>query len=82
MDALNISPRDVEEFEEDSRWFYNNLRLLRSKYTGNFVAIKNKNVIATDKDLLNLIKAIEEKGENPAYIIIEFVYPEEAVILL
>lgn len=76
-------PRVLEEFEKDARWFYDNINLLRKKnLTGKFVAIKNKNVISANSDLNVVVKYIEEKGENPAYILIEFVYPEETVILL
>lgn len=76
------SPRELNEFEEDSRWFYENIGLLREKYNGKFVAIKNKNILAADKDINAVISVIAQKGENPAYIIIEFVYPEGVVILL
>lgn len=76
-------PRGLDEFEEDSRWFYKNINLLRKEgFTGKFVAIKNKSIIAGDKELDIVIKTLEERGEDPACIIIEFVYPKEAVILL
>ena len=77
------SPRGLDEFEEDSKWFYENIDLFRKrKLTGKFIAIKNKEVIAADDNFRTVVSSIEEKGENPAYIVIEFVYPEGTVILL
>ena len=83
MQSATELPRDLEEFEEDSKWFHENIGFLRKKnLTGKFVAIKNKNVIASDKDINMVIEYVEKQGENPACIIIEFVYPEGTVILL
>ncbi len=76
-------PRGMEEFEQDSRWFYENMNMLRKRnLSGKFVAIKNKNVIASGKDIEIVIKLVEKKGENPAYVVIEFIYPEGTVVLL
>ena len=73
----------MEAFEEDSRWFYKNVAFLRKKnLTGKFVAIKNKEIIASDSNLDVLIKFVERKKENPSYLVIEFVYPEGTVVLL
>ena len=76
-------PRGLKEFEEDSKWFYDNISLLRKrKFKDKFVAIKNKEVIAFSNNLNVVVSSVEKKGENPAYIVIEFVYPEETIILL
>jgi len=54
-----------------SRTYYlcfasNDLDLLRKrKLSGQFVAIKNKEVIAQGKDINLVIKQVEKKGENP-----------------
>ncbi len=83
MQSATESPGGLEEFEEDSKWFHENMGLLRKKnLTGKFVAIKNKNIIASDKNIDIVIEYVEKQGENPAYIIIEFVYPEGTVVLL
>ena len=80
---MNEAPRGLQEFEEDSKWFYENIEHLRERnLSGNFVAIKNKKVLASDKELNVVIKMIESQGENPAYVIIEFIYPEGTVVLL
>jgi len=80
---MNELPRGLQEFEEDSKWFNENIKHLREKnLSGSFVAIKNKRLLASDKELSVVIKMIESQGENPAYVIIEFIYPEGTVVLL
>ena len=74
---------NFNQFEEDSKWFYNNIELLRRKnLTGKFVAIKNKNIIDSNENIDILIKSLESKGENPSYLVIEFVHPKGTIILL
>ncbi|MBS3081455.1 hypothetical protein J4416_00775 [Candidatus Pacearchaeota archaeon] len=80
---MSESPRGLQEFEEDSKWFYENINHLREKnLSGKFVAIKNKKVLASDKEISLVIKMVESQGENPAYVIIEFIYPEGTIVLL
>lgn len=80
---MNESPRGLQEFEEDSKWFYENVDNLREKnLSGKFVAIKNKKILASDKEISIVIKMVESQGENPAYVAIEFIYPEGTVVLL
>jgi len=75
-------PKEISEFEEDSKWFYENADLLRkNKLVGKFVAIKNKEVIASDTELNKVVEEVESKGKNPSYIVIEYVYPDGTVIL-
>ena len=83
MDSKNLQlPNEINEFERDSKWFYENVELLRKKkLVGKFVAINNKEVIASGENFNMVVKLVESKGKNPAYIVIEYVYPEGTVIL-
>ncbi|MBS3092501.1 hypothetical protein J4466_03720 [Candidatus Pacearchaeota archaeon] len=83
MSSQNLQlSNEISEFEEDSKWFYENVSLLRKKnFIGKFVAIKNKEVIASGVDFNMVVKEVESKGRNPAYIVIEYVYPEGTIIL-
>lgn len=72
----------LKKFEEDSKWFHDNINKLREKFEGRFVAIKNKQPIASDKNIEIVVKAIEEQGENPSYLLIQFVYPKDFLLLL
>ena len=78
-----LQPRSMKAFEEDSKWFYENIDSLRKKnLTGKFVVIKDKEIIASDNNLEIVIKFVEQRGEDTSYLLIEFVYPEETVVLL
>ena len=83
MNSENLQlSREINEFERDSNWFYENVELLRKKkFVGKFVAINNREVIASGEDFNIVVKLVESKGKNPAYIVIEYVYPEGTVIL-
>lgn len=83
MDPKNIQlPKEIMEFERDSKWFYENIELLRKKkLAGKFVAVNNKEVIASGEDFNFVVKLIEKQGKNPACIVIEYVYPEGTVVL-
>ncbi len=75
--------QEVQVFEEDNKWFHEKVDFLRKQgFAGKFVAIKDKKVIATDKNIEVVVSTIEQQGQNPAYIVLEFVYPKETVILL
>ena len=70
------------EFEKNSEWFYNNINKLREEsFTGKFVAVKNKEPIASNQDIKKVVKILEGKGENPRFMFIEFVYPEGTTVL-
>jgi len=74
-------PRRLEEFESDTEWFYGNIEHLK-EYEGKFVAVKNHKIIASDKKVENVVNEVENLGENPSYLLIEFVHPEGTAILL
>lgn len=79
---LQVS-KEISEFESDSKWFYENVELLRKKkLVCKFVAVYNKEVIASGENFEVVVKEVEQKGKNPAYIVIEYVYPEGTIILL
>jgi len=84
MNSKSSQPlsKEINEFERDSKWFYENVDLLRKKkLVGKFVAINNKGVMASGENFNMVVKLVENKGKNPAYIVIEYVYPEGTVIL-
>jgi len=74
--------QEINEFESDSRWFYENTDLLRkNNLGGKFVAINNKEVIASGEKIEIVVKQVEKEGKNPACVVIEYVYPEGIVVL-
>lgn len=73
----------LKDFERDSQWFHEHINLMRDRgFTGKFVAIKNKNIISSEKDVDTLINSLEKNGENPSYIFIEFVHPAGFTLIL
>ncbi|MCX6742560.1 MAG: DUF5678 domain-containing protein [Candidatus Pacearchaeota archaeon] len=73
----------LKGFERDSRWFHENIDKLREQdFTDKFVAISNEKLIASDRNIDTVIKAVEKQGENPAYLFIEFVYPKGFTLFL
>jgi hypothetical protein len=73
----------LKNFEQDSEWFHNNNKeIIKRGFVNKFVAVKDKKIISSGKNLDELIKILEEKGENPSYIFIEFVYPEGFTLIL
>jgi len=79
--AVQIT-KEMTNFESDSDWFYKNIETMRKKgFIGKFVAIKKGEIIASGVDFALVVKMVENKGLNPAYVVIEFVYPEGTIIL-
>lgn len=73
----------LKDFERDSNWFYENINLIRKKgFTGKFVAVKNKRVTSSGDNIDLVISSLENNGENPSYIFIEFVHPEGFTLIL
>ena len=73
----------LKDFERDSEWFYEHTDKLRKEgFTGKFVAVKNSQPIVSDERIDIVIEKLEEKGENPSYIFIEFVHPEGFTLVL
>jgi hypothetical protein len=73
----------LHNFEDDSRWFHENINKLREKgFTDKFVAIKNARPIASGKNIDLVIKEVEAKNQNPSLVFIEFVHPKGSIIIL
>jgi len=69
-------------FEDDTIWLHNNLSSLRSKFEDNFVAVKDKGVIANGKEIQDVINILEKKNLNPSFIVIEFVHKKGVELIL
>lgn len=75
--------KEINEFEGNSRWFYENMeRLRKMNLVGKFVAVDNKEVVASGENFKEVVKELENQGKEPAYIFVEYVYPAGTVILL
>lgn len=77
MDELKL----LNSFEKSALWAESNLEELQKQYPNQYVAIKDCKVIAYDKDPKNIIKLLEERNENLALVLIQFV-PEKGLQIL
>jgi hypothetical protein len=72
----------INEMEQDNNWLDSHLEEIRKKYENKFIAIKSKNIIASSDTLDGIIKELEEDGENPAFVSIEFIHKKDFIIIL
>ena len=67
---------------ENSKWTVRNLTELIGKFPDSFVAVRNKEVIMHDKDLIKLIKRLREVLGDISDITIEHVTDKPVKLLL
>lgn len=72
----------LEKAYEDNEWFQKNYEKLKADFKNEFVAIKNKEIIAHGKNFYLVVKILKEKGEDPAIILIEFITEKGVEIIL
>jgi alkanesulfonate monooxygenase SsuD/methylene tetrahydromethanopterin reductase-like flavin-dependent oxidoreductase (luciferase family) len=75
LEALKVA-------EEDSKWFSEKYKELRTKYEGKVVAIKNKNIVGDAESVEELLDEVKKKGEDAAYILIETIPPKDVSFIL
>jgi hypothetical protein len=61
-------------------WFNANLKMLREKYDHCFVAFSNEKIIDSDANLDNLMKKLQNKGIEPANVLIEFISKAQSIL--
>jgi hypothetical protein len=72
---------EVERLEEDSAWVTQHYEKLR-KYEGKVVAVKNKTIIAVSESIEGLLKELEAKKENTAWLLLEAIPPKDVSFIL
>lgn len=72
----------LSKFEEDSKWFFENIGVLREKFEKKFVAVKDKEVIVSGNNLDNVINALKRENINPALTVIEFIHEKGHILIL
>ena len=73
---------ELKFFESDFVFFQDKKEDLRKKFLNKFVAIKNKEVIASGNSIEEVKSALESKHIDPAKTVIEFVPEEEGIMVL
>ena len=71
----------LEKLDEDSVWLNENYDAFQ-KYQGKVIAIKNKQIIAMRDTLEELLEELEKKKEDPAFLLIQAIPPENIAFIL
>ena len=58
---------------------YREQKKIKRKYSNLFIAIANKQVIATSKNVEKLVKKLRENNQEDA--LIEFIEPEDTIVV-
>jgi len=72
----NISlDQEMERFEKDMQWIYNNYETLKRQHPNEFVAVFDQQLVAHSADIEGLIKALRPQyGDRD--LAIKFIYAE------
>ena len=76
------APGSFEKFVENGRWFFNNKEGLREEYGGMFVAVYDRAVCMSDRDLTRLNSRAGAKYGANAGIVVQFVEKEEMTLVV
>lgn len=71
----------LERLDQDSIWLNAHYDEFR-KYQGKVIAIKEKQIIAVQDNMEALLEELARKNENPAFLLIEVVPPENIAFIL
>jgi hypothetical protein len=66
LEVLNQGTRDLQ-------WFHQHKKELQEKYDEQFVAIKDRRILASCRTLPELIESLKKSKQNPANVLIEYV---------
>lgn len=73
--------REIEDYTDDTLWFYDNLDSLREKYLNKFVAVRGKSVIDSHRDHRILMRKMKSSGVKTSNVQIHLVYPKNVVMM-
>ncbi|MFQ5909728.1 MAG: hypothetical protein ACE5IJ_03290 [Thermoplasmata archaeon] len=73
---------NFEHLEEDGRWIQDNFDALRKEFEGKVFAVRRKRVIASNDNVVLLVKKLEEKGEDLTQTLIESIPPRDVSFIL
>ena len=70
----------LEVSDSSLKWFKKHLNFLKEQYDQNFIAIEDSKVIASEKNMDNLIHRLKQLNKDPSKIFIQFVSKIKAVL--
>ena len=78
----SISAQDLLNFQNDFLFFQKKIIPFRQKYLNRFIAIRNKEVIASAFSIRELDKKLKEQNIDIKKIVTEYVPDEEEIMIL
>jgi len=73
--------REFKIFETGSSFIAKNFEILQKKFGGNFIAIKETNVLAIASSFQEVLKQVSSIKVNQTEVIIQFIPAEGEIIL-
>lgn len=73
--------QQIEEYAEDTEWFYRNLPDIRKRHQGEYVAVRCRKIIDSDKDHNKLVDRLEKSEDGLSDTQVHFVWPEGTVLI-
>jgi hypothetical protein len=75
----NDELKKLKNYKSDLDWFQSIYPELKEKFKGQYVAIKDKKIIAHDADLLRLLNTINDDTNS---MVIEYINEEKSLYIL
>jgi len=63
----------LDEGVQDTKWIAENKVMLKEKYDEQFIAVKNRKVMASGKNYDELLKGLVAQGISPTDVLVEFI---------
>ena len=63
-------------------WIKEHYEELRAKHAGEVFVVRDEQLVATSKNILELLKEIEKKGENPTFLVMDSIPPKGLSFIL
>ncbi len=86
LKEMGLSWKDIyaslEKRERDRAWFSERINKLRQEYPQQFVAIDDGEVVAHSSDPDELTGELKQRGFSIGAVLIEFVSPEDWIVVL
>jgi len=78
-----ISGLDVlTQYDTNFKWFFENFSTIKKEYKDIYVAVNNKQIVDTDKDIQKLYNKLEHKGIPLDTTFVRFVPKTDIIAIL
>jgi len=81
---MKQNPQDLQVLQDsinDLNWFKKNIQELSDKFEGQFIAIKNKDVVGFAPNVNILLGSLKRKGVDESFVLIKKVTPRGEVTI-